>query len=65
LLASLEKRAQEQAQKKQRDEEKQAAEARIIAQPSQIDQAAVSKKQAPKRKRVEGCTGGASGVNSE
>ncbi|KAF1934923.1 hypothetical protein EJ02DRAFT_487834 [Clathrospora elynae] len=61
-----EKRAQEQAQKKQqKEEEKQAAEAREITQPSQITQATTSKKQAPKRKRVERCTGGASGVNSE
>jgi hypothetical protein len=61
-----EKKAQEQAQKKQQKEkEKQAAETRKIAQPSQVTCATVLKKQAPKRKRVERCTAGASGVNGE
>jgi hypothetical protein len=61
-----EKKAQEQAQKKQQKEkEKQAAEARKIAQQSQRVPATASKKQTPKRKRVEACTSGASGVNSE
>jgi hypothetical protein len=56
-----EKKAQEQAQKKQQKEkENQATEARKIAQSSQRAPATVSKKQAPKRKRVERCTGGAS-----
>jgi ATPase subunit of ABC transporter with duplicated ATPase domains len=60
------KKAQEQAQKKQQKEkEKQATEARKIAQSSQITPATASKKQAPKKKRVERCTGGVSGVNSE
>jgi hypothetical protein len=61
-----EKKAQEQAQKKQQKEkEKQATEARKIAQSSQITPATTSNRQAPKRKRVDRCTGGASGVNSE
>jgi hypothetical protein len=61
-----EKRAQEQAKKKQqKEEEKQAEEVRKIARPSEIAQAIASNKQVPKRKRVERCTTGASGVNSE
>jgi hypothetical protein len=61
-----EKKAQEHAQKKQQKEiELQAAEARKIAQQSQRAPATASKKQAPKRKHVEACTSGASGVNSE
>jgi hypothetical protein len=61
-----EKKAQEQAQKKQQKEtENQAREARKIAQSSQIAPATISKKQAPKTKRVERCTGGVSRVNSE
>jgi hypothetical protein len=56
-----EKKAQEQAKKKQQKEkEHQAAEARKIAQSSQIAPATTSKKQAPKRKRVERCTASAS-----
>jgi hypothetical protein len=61
-----EKRAQEQAKKKQqKEEEKQAEEVRKIAQPSEITQATASNKRAPKRKRVERCTTGASGMNDE
>jgi hypothetical protein len=61
-----EKKAQEQAQKKQQKEmELQAAEARKIAQQSQRAPTIASKKQTPKRKRVEACTSGGSGVNSE
>jgi hypothetical protein len=57
-----EKRAQEQAEKKQqKEEEKQAAETRKIAQPSQIAPATASRKQVPKRKRVERCTASGSG----
>jgi hypothetical protein len=43
----------------------QAAEDRKITQLSQVAQARVSKKQAPKRKRVERCTSSASGVVGE
>jgi len=48
-----EKKAQEVAQRKQQREE--------TAKQSQSLQATTSKKQAPKRKRVEGCTVSASG----
>jgi hypothetical protein len=61
-----EKKAQEVAQRKQqREMETQATEARKTAQQSQKGQRTVSKRTTPKRKRVEGCTGGASRMNSE
>jgi hypothetical protein len=61
-----EKKAQELAQKKQQKEkEKQAVQTRKIARLSQITPATTLKKQVPKRKRVERCTGGASGVDGE
>lgn len=59
-----EKKAQEQARKKQQKEKEiQATRATEIAQSSQIAPATTSRKQAPKRKRVERCTRGVSGVN--
>jgi hypothetical protein len=57
-----EKKAQEVAERKQQKEkEMRAAETRKIAQSSQITPATTSKKQVPKRKRVERCTGTVSG----
>jgi hypothetical protein len=61
-----EKKAQEQAQKKQQKElEKQTANTSNSVQQSQRGNRTISKKAAPKRKRVEGCTAGGNGVVSE
>jgi hypothetical protein len=60
------KAQQEQAQKKQqKEQEKQAANTSNSVKQSQRGNRATSKKPAPKRKRVEGCTAGGSGVVGE
>jgi hypothetical protein len=57
-----EKKAQKVAlRKQQKQEERQATDARKIAQQSQTIQSTALKKATPKRKRVEECTGSASG----
>jgi hypothetical protein len=59
-MKEKEKKAQEVAlRKQQKQEEKQAADARKIAQQSQTIQSTASKNATPKRKRVEECTGSA------
>jgi hypothetical protein len=61
-----EKKAQEQAQKKQqKEQEKQTANTSNSVQQSHRGNRTTSKKPAPKRKRVEGCTAGGSGVVGE
>jgi hypothetical protein len=61
-----EKKAQEQAQKKQqKEQEEQATNTSNSVQQSQRVKRTTSKKAAPKRKRVEGCTAGGSEVVGE